>query len=96
MAVVSCAGVVQLLNSGRLPRDFWDWEFSAGFSWGPDAEEEEAQLADADSGNRFDVLNLLSHALSYCGTCCRSLTTKAAKPIARQCIPLSLRPFQSS
>ena len=39
------AGVVQLLNSGHLPHDFWDWDFSAGFSWGPDAEEEEAQPA---------------------------------------------------
>lgn len=40
-----CAGVVQLLNSGHLPHDFWDWDFCAGFSWGPDAEEEEAQPA---------------------------------------------------
>lgn len=46
----SCAGVVQLLNSGHLPHDYWDWDFSAGFSWGPDAEEEEAQPAKAQLG----------------------------------------------
>ncbi|KAL0032363.1 hypothetical protein WJX79_007177 [Trebouxia sp. C0005] len=40
-------GVVQLLNSGHLPHDFWDWDFSAGFSWGPDADEEEAHPAEA-------------------------------------------------
>ncbi len=46
----SCAGVVQLLNSGHLPHDFWDWDFSAGFSWGPDADEAEAQPAEAAAG----------------------------------------------
>jgi len=46
----ACAGVVQLLNSGHLPHDFWDWDFSAGFSWGPDADEEEAQPAEAAAG----------------------------------------------
>lgn len=45
-----CAGVVQLLNSGHLPHNFWDWDFSAGFSWGPDAEEEEAQPANDAAG----------------------------------------------
>jgi len=46
----ACAGVVQLLNSGHLPHDFWDWDFSAGFSWGLDADEEEAQPAEAAAG----------------------------------------------
>ncbi len=48
----ACAGVVQLLNSGHLPHDFWDWDFSAGFSWGPDADEEEAQPAEAAAGKQ--------------------------------------------
>ena len=46
----ACAGVVQLLNAGHLPHDFWAWDFSAGFSWGPDADEEEAQPAEAAAG----------------------------------------------
>ena len=47
------AGVVQLLNSGHLPHDFWDWDFSAGFSWGPDADEEEVQPAEAAAGKQM-------------------------------------------
>lgn len=44
------AGVVQLLNTGQLQSDFWDWDYSAGFSWGPDAGEEEAAAAEPQPG----------------------------------------------
>lgn len=52
-------GVVQLLNTGHLPHDFWDWDTSAGFSWGGnDEDEDEGAQPKADeptspsSGNR--------------------------------------------
>ena len=52
--------MVQLLNSGQLPRDFWDWDFSAGFSWGPDAEEEgEAAAAAGQSAAPKHTINQL-------------------------------------
>ena len=44
------AGVVQLLNTGQLPHDFWDWDTSAGFSWGGDDEDEGAEPEGAESG----------------------------------------------
>ncbi len=31
---VAAAGVVELLQSGRLAHDFWDWEQGASFRWG--------------------------------------------------------------
>lgn len=44
------AGVVQLLSTGQLQSDFWDWDYSAGFSWGPDAGEEEAPAVQSQPG----------------------------------------------
>ncbi|KAG1677548.1 hypothetical protein FOA52_014446 [Chlamydomonas sp. UWO 241] len=41
-------GVVELLQSGRLASDFWDWEQGAAFKWGMDEEEgSDAQQAAA-------------------------------------------------
>eukprot|EP00798_Chlamydomonas_sp_ICE-L_P031102 gene31102-6232_t len=32
-------GVVELLQSGKLAPDFWDWDMGAAFKWGMDEEE---------------------------------------------------------
>jgi hypothetical protein len=41
-------GVVELLQSGRLASDFWDWEQGAAFAWGMDeAEGSDTQQAAA-------------------------------------------------
>ena len=46
--------MVHLLGSGHLPHDFWDWDTSAGFSWGGDDEAEEGaepQAAESEAAS---------------------------------------------
>jgi len=46
-------GVVELLTTGALPRDHWDWRCGAAFRWGKGEDEyggETAVDADADGG----------------------------------------------
>ena len=35
---LACAGAVQLLQTGRLPADHWDWAMGAGFSFTPEED----------------------------------------------------------
>lgn len=57
-----CAGVVQLLSSGQLPHDFWDWDTSAGFSWGGDDGDEGAEPEAAepvvDAGTHYRLVSI--------------------------------------
>ena len=39
------AGVVQLLDMGKLPADFWDWTMGADFDFGARQRRREARRA---------------------------------------------------
>ncbi|DBA96565.1 TPA: hypothetical protein ACH3X1_015434 [Trebouxia sp. C0004] len=85
-------GVVQLLNSGHLPHDFWDWDFSAGFSWGPDADEAEAQPAEtaADGVEPMAASQQLAEVEAAAGSGSSSQDSSAVNGISLS-IPYQLR-----